>query len=270
MITKNIMTLEFYQNLGKLFYAIATVDNFVRKEELDKLKEIVKKEWLTENLIEDTLTTDAEASIINTFKWLQNDEEYNAEACFNSFMAFKKEQEHLFTSNINTLIFKTARAIASSFSGVNKGELILLTKLQLELNKEMNTSYYFTTITTGSFEAIEAKVMTLLQNEDFGLITQIDMQQTLKNKLQVDFKKYKILGACNPSFAYKALQVENKIGTMLPCNIIVQEISPNTIEVSAINPLVSMQAVKNDQLKGIALIVSERLENIINNINNEK
>jgi uncharacterized protein (DUF302 family) len=131
-------------------------------------------------------------------------------------------------------------------------------------------NYYFTTITTGSFGTIEAKVMTLLQNEGFGLITQIDMQQTLKNKLEVDFKKYKILGVCNPSFAYKALQIENKIGTMLPCNIIVQEISPNTIEVSAINPLVSMQAVKNDQLKSISQNVSAKLENIINGINNEK
>lgn len=264
------MALEFYQNLGKLFYAIAAIDHSVREEELNKLKEIVKKEWLTTNLIDEASKTEVEASIINTFKWLQQDNEYNAETCYDGFLAFKKEHEHLFSTNINTLIFKTAKAIASSFSGVNKGELILLTKLQIELNKTMNTSYYFTTITTGSFEAIEAKAMTLLQNEGFGLITQIDMQQTLKNKLQVEFKKYKILGACNPSFAYKALQVENKIGTMLPCNIIVQEISPNTIEVSAINPLVSMQTVKNDQLKSIAQNVSVKLENIINNFNNEK
>lgn len=264
------MSLEFYQNLGKLFYAIAAIDHSVREEELDKLKEIVKKEWLTTNLVDESSKTGIEASIINTFKWLQQDNEYGAETCFNSFLAFKKEHEHLFTSKVNILILKTAGAIASSFSGVNKRELIILTKLKLELNKTIKMNYYFTTITNGSFEAIEAKVMTLLQNEGFGLITQIDMQQTLKNKLEVDFKKYKILGACNPSFAHKALQVENKIGTMLPCNIIVQEISPNTIEVSAINPLVSMQAVKNEQLKGIAQIVSEKLETIINNINNEK
>jgi uncharacterized protein (DUF302 family) len=131
-------------------------------------------------------------------------------------------------------------------------------------------NYYFTTLVNGKFDAIEAKILTLLKDEGFGLITQIDMQQTLKNKLDVDFKKYKILGACNPMFAYKALQVENKIGTMLPCNLIIQEISPDTIEVSAINPMVSMQAVKNDQLKSIAGTVSEKLENIINNIKNEE
>jgi len=131
-------------------------------------------------------------------------------------------------------------------------------------------NYYFTTLVNGKFDAIEAKILTLLKDEGFGLITQIDMQQTLKNKLDVDFKKYKILGACNPMFAYKALQVENKIGTMLPCNLIIQEISPDTIEVSAINPMVSMQAVKNEQLKSIAGSVSEKLENIINNIKNEE
>jgi len=131
-------------------------------------------------------------------------------------------------------------------------------------------NYYFTTLVNGKFDAIEAKILTLLKDEGFGLITQIDMQQTLKNKLDVDFKKYKILGACNPMFAYKALQAENKIGTMLPCNLIIQELSPNTIEVSAINPMVSMQAVKNDKLKSIAVSVSEKLENIINNIKNEE
>ena len=131
-------------------------------------------------------------------------------------------------------------------------------------------NYYFTTLVNGKFDAIEAKILTLLKDEGFGLITQIDMQQTLKNKLDVDFKKYKILGACNPMFAYKALQVENKIGTMLPCNLIIQEISPDTIEVSAINPMVSMQAVKNDELKSIAGSVSEKLENILNNIKNEE
>ena len=131
-------------------------------------------------------------------------------------------------------------------------------------------NYYYTTLVNGKFDAIEAQILTLLKDEGFGLITQIDMQQTLKNKLDVDFKKYKILGACNPMFAYKALQAENKIGTMLPCNLIIQELSPNTIEVSAINPMVSMQAVKNDKLKSIAVSVSEKLENIINNIKNEE
>ena len=127
-------------------------------------------------------------------------------------------------------------------------------------------NYYYNTIVNGSFESIEAKVIELSKNEGFGVLSQIDMQQTLKKKLDVDFKKYKILGACNPPFAYKALQVEDKIGTMLPCNIIIQELSPNNIEVSAVNPLITMQTVSNETLKIIAYEVSVKLENIINNI----
>jgi len=130
--------------------------------------------------------------------------------------------------------------------------------------------YYYNTIVTGHFNDIEAKVIELLKNEGFGILTQIDMQQTLKNKLNVNFRKYKILGACNPPFAYKALQAEDKIGTMLPCNLIIQERSPNKIEVSAINPLVSMQAVSNEALTTVAKEVSSKLENVINNLNNEK
>ena len=130
--------------------------------------------------------------------------------------------------------------------------------------------YYFTTTTKGHFDAIETKVVALLKDEGFGVLTQIDIQQTLKNKLNVDFKKYKILGACNPSFAYKALQAEDKIGMLLPCNVIIQEVTANQIEVSAINPLVSMQAVNNDALSSVAHEVSEKLENVIKNINNEK
>ena len=132
-------------------------------------------------------------------------------------------------------------------------------------------NYYFTTTINGRFEAIEAKVISLLKDENFGVLTQIDIQQTLKDKLNVDYKKYKILGACNPPFAYKALQAENKIGTMLPCNVIIQKVAPNTIEVSAINPLVSMQAVKNEQLASIAKEISAKLENVIKRIStNEK
>ncbi|PWK20692.1 DUF302 domain-containing protein [Xanthomarina spongicola] len=127
-------------------------------------------------------------------------------------------------------------------------------------------TYYYTTIVTGDFEDVEAKIVELLKKEGFGVLTQIDIQQTLKKKLNVDFKKYKILGACNPSFAYKALQTENKIGTMLPCNIIIQELSPNNIEVSAINPLISMQAVSNEALSTLAGEVSSKLENVINNL----
>lgn len=131
-------------------------------------------------------------------------------------------------------------------------------------------NYYFTKTITGQFEATASKVTELLKNEGFGVLTQIDMRQTLKKKLDVNFRNYKILGACNPPFAYKALQVEDKIGTMLPCNIIIQEHSPNTIEVSVINPLVSMQAVKNKTLRKVAKEVSLKLENVIKNLDNEK
>lgn len=131
-------------------------------------------------------------------------------------------------------------------------------------------SYYYTTTTEGNFNDIETKVVELLKNEGFGVLTQIDIQQTLKKKLNVDFKKYKVLGACNPTFAYKALQAEDKIGAMLPCNIIIQEHSPNQIEVSAINPLVSMRAVNNNDLNYVAQEVSKKLENVIDNLDNER
>lgn len=128
-------TIDFYQNLGKLFYAIAASDKVVRQEEQDKLKDIVKKDWMSSNLIEESLKKDAEASILNTFNWLENDKEYDAETCYNSFITFKKENEDLFTTQVNSLIIKTANAIAHAFSGINKQELILVTKLKLELNK---------------------------------------------------------------------------------------------------------------------------------------
>jgi uncharacterized protein (DUF302 family) len=97
-------------------------------------------------------------------------------------------------------------------------------------------SYYHHKIVFGNFNTVIKKVIALLKEEGFGVLTEIDIQQTLKKKLNVDFKKYKILGACNPALAYKALQAEDKIGTMLPCNIIVQEIDENKIEVASIKP----------------------------------
>ena len=127
--------IEFYQNLGKLFYAIAASDKVVRTEEYAKLKDIVKKDWMSSNLIEDSFKKNAEASIINTFNWLENDKEYDAETCYNSFITYKKQNEALFTTEIKKLIIKTASAIVYAFLGSNKQELILLTKLKLELNK---------------------------------------------------------------------------------------------------------------------------------------
>ncbi len=97
-------------------------------------------------------------------------------------------------------------------------------------------------------------------------MTEIDVKETLKKKLDVDFQKYKILGACSPPFAYKALLTENKIGTMLPCNVIVQEISDDQIEVAVIDPIASMQAVENPKLTEIASDIQAKLLNVIHNL----
>ncbi len=124
-------------------------------------------------------------------------------------------------------------------------------------------SYYFTKIVKASFDEALAKVTDELKVEGFGILTEIDVKETLKKKLNVDFRRYKILGACNPPFAYKALTAENKIGTMLPCNVIVQEISAGQVEVTAIDPLASMQAVENTALKDIASEISNKLKTVI-------
>ena len=123
--------------------------------------------------------------------------------------------------------------------------------------------YYFTkTIKSGFAEAIK-KVTEGLKAEGFGILTEIDIKDTLKKKLDVDFYNYTILGACNPPFAYKALQAEDKIGTMLPCNVIVQEKEPGEVEVSAVDPAASMKAVENDELHDIAVEIRDRLQKVI-------
>jgi uncharacterized protein (DUF302 family) len=124
-------------------------------------------------------------------------------------------------------------------------------------------SYYISKTVDASFNDAIEKVTADLKEEGFGILTEIDVKDTLKKKLDVDFKKYKILGACNPGFAHKALQHEDKIGTMLPCNVIVEEHKDGTVEVSAVNPIASMQAVSNDQLADIAGEVRDRLEKVI-------
>ena len=114
-------------------------------------------------------------------------------------------------------------------------------------------------------EAIN-KAIEELKKEGFGVLTEIDVKETLKKKLDVDFRKYKILGACNPSMAYRALQMEENIGVMLPCNVIVQETKDGSIRVSAINPMVAMQSVDNPNLSEVAELVSEKLNKVLNNI----
>ena len=127
-------------------------------------------------------------------------------------------------------------------------------------------AYYFSKILHGSFDEAVTKVTEALKGEGFGILTDIDVQATLKKKLDVDFRKYRILGACNPPFAFQALQAEDKIGTMLPCNVIVQEHAEGNVEVAAIDPVASMQAIENPQLKGIAEQVQAKLKKVINSL----
>lgn len=127
-------------------------------------------------------------------------------------------------------------------------------------------SYYFSKTVPYDFDTAIDKVTDELKKEGFGVLTQIDVQDTLKKKLDVDFRKYRILGACNPNFAHQALKAEDKIGAMLPCNVIVQEHDNKNVEVSAVDPVASMMAVKNDALGGVAMQVREKLSRVIDNL----
>ncbi|WP_300441463.1 DUF302 domain-containing protein [Christiangramia sp.] len=123
--------------------------------------------------------------------------------------------------------------------------------------------YHFNKTITGEFEEVIEKVTDELEKEGFGVLTEINVTETLKKKLDVDFKKYRILGACNAPYAHKALKAEDKIGTMLPCNVIVQEMGNGKIEVAAVNPMASMQAVKNKDLEQIAIEIGDKLKQVI-------
>ena len=123
--------------------------------------------------------------------------------------------------------------------------------------------YYFSKTITGSFDNAVQKVTDALKTEGFGILTEIDIKATLKKKLGLDFYNYKILGACNPPYAYKALLSEDKIGTMLPCNVIVQEKVEGQVEVSAVDPAASMLSIENDDLREIATEIRVKLQNVI-------
>jgi uncharacterized protein (DUF302 family) len=127
-------------------------------------------------------------------------------------------------------------------------------------------SYHFSKTVNDDFDTAIEKVTGELKKEGFGVLTQIDVQDTLKKKLDVDFRKYKILGACNPHFAHEALLAEDTIGTMLPCNVIVQERDNGKVEVSAVDPVASMIAIKNDTLGDVAMLVREKLSRVIDNL----
>jgi len=127
-------------------------------------------------------------------------------------------------------------------------------------------SYYFSKTLNVSFDEAITKVIEELKKEGFGILTEIDVKEALKKKLNVDYRKYKILGACNPPFAYQALQAEDKIGTMLPCNVIVQEHTEGNVEIAAVDPVASMQAIENPKLKNIAEQVQAKLKRVIDNL----
>jgi uncharacterized protein (DUF302 family) len=134
------------------------------------------------------------------------------------------------------------------------------------LKGKIDMSYFYIKVVSESFDETVTKVIERLKGEGFGVLTQIDVKQTLSDKLHVDFRKYKILGACNPPFAYKALQAEEHIGVMLPCNVVVQEKKPGSVEVAAIEPMTSMQAVKNPDLESIAAEIQGKLHRVIDSL----
>ena len=127
-------------------------------------------------------------------------------------------------------------------------------------------SYYFSKTLDIPFDEAIAYATEQLKKEGFGVLTEIDVKATIKKKLGEDFRNYRILGTCNPPFAHQALLAEDKIGTMLPCNVIVQETATGAVEVAAIDPIASMQAIENPALGDIAAEVQSRLKRVIDSL----
>jgi uncharacterized protein (DUF302 family) len=127
-------------------------------------------------------------------------------------------------------------------------------------------SYVFSKTVAVSFDQAIARITEKLSEEGFGILTEIDVQATLKKKIDVDFRKYRILGACNPPFAYRALQTEAHIGVMLPCNVVVHEYEDGCVEVAAVDPIASMQAIDNPDLADIATQVRGKLRQVIDSL----
>ena len=127
-------------------------------------------------------------------------------------------------------------------------------------------NYYFNKLLNGPFDEILARLVDALKKEGFGVLTEIDVKGILKQKLDVDFRNYKIIGACNPPLAHQALQTEDKIGLMLPCNVIAQDLGDGRVEVAAINPLLAMESLGNPKLTAIAEEVAGRLQRVINSL----
>lgn len=127
-------------------------------------------------------------------------------------------------------------------------------------------SYHYSKIVSGSFDQVVDRTKSVLKENGFGVLSDIDIKSTLKEKIDVDFRNYRILGACNPGYAHKSLLAEPHIGLMLPCNVIIQENEDHSVEVSAIDPVASMQAVHNNDLGGVATQVQSLLKNVIENL----
>jgi uncharacterized protein (DUF302 family) len=127
-------------------------------------------------------------------------------------------------------------------------------------------SYHFTRVIEGNFDDVENRVREVLKENGFGVLTEIDVRATFKKKIDKDIRPYKILGACNPGFAFEAIQIEDKIGAMLPCNVILQEKEAGKIEVSAVDPMSSMQAIENPDLGRIAKEVQGLMKKIIESL----
>jgi uncharacterized protein (DUF302 family) len=126
--------------------------------------------------------------------------------------------------------------------------------------------YYMSTKVNGDLDSTVEQVKSELSKEGFGILSDIDVEATLQKKIGVDFRKYRILGACNPPFSHKALQAEDKIGTLLPCNVIVQELDPGSIEVAAVDPQASMQGVSNAEIETIAGEIKDKLQKVIDRL----
>ena len=126
--------------------------------------------------------------------------------------------------------------------------------------------YYTNKIVEGNFDEVIDRVTNALKEEGFGVLSDIDVKSTMKEKLDVDFRNYRILGACNPPNAHKALTAEPHIGLMMPCNLVVQEIEEGKVDVAAVDPKASMAAVENSELENVADFIKERLERVVNNL----
>jgi uncharacterized protein (DUF302 family) len=124
-------------------------------------------------------------------------------------------------------------------------------------------TYYFNRTLSVTFEEAVARTIEALKAEGFGVLTQIDVKKTLKEKIGAEFRNYRILGACNPQLAHEALKLEDKIGTMLPCNVVVQQLDDRQTEIAAIDPVASMQAIDNARLKEAAARVGEKLKRVV-------